>query len=69
MGDPVNGFWNDRVALTDFHVASLAGKMAAEPSEAVPPREGGDDMVTRGSRRYRGSAERAAFPVLPRRPT
>src|SRR5262245_49088243 len=66
-------FWstlgNDRVALTDFHVASLARKTAMELSQAVRPREGDDDMVTRGSRRYRGSAERAAFPVPPRRST
>jgi len=44
----LNGFWNDRVALTDFHVAFLAGKTAVKLSKTVGPREGADDMVTRG---------------------
>jgi len=47
-GDSLNGFWNDRVALTDFHVAFLAGKTAVKLSKTVGPREGADDMVTRG---------------------
>ena len=49
-GNPLNGFWNDRVALTDFYVGSLAGETAMELSGAVHSREGGDDKVTRGSR-------------------